>query len=137
MNNEGLSIKQEQAIELMMGGMTDGEIAEEVGVGRQTVSKWRNQDADFRAALALRRELVRERHMEALGELVEKAIAVVKEALESPDEKTRLKTAMFVLKVSGLQGYAKPGKAKTRGEIEKEGFLTALEESIREMGMDL
>ena len=59
----------------------------------------------------------------------------MKEALESPDEKTRLKTAMFVLKVSGLQGFAKPGKAKTRGEMEKEGFVRAVEESLREMGM--
>jgi len=38
-----------------------------------------------------------------------------------------------VQRISGLWGHAKPGKAPTREEIEKEGFISALEGAVREV----
>ena len=73
--------------------------------------------------------------MEALSELVGKAIGVVREALEGGDEKARLRAAMYVLKISGLEGHGKPGRARARVEMEREDVLMALEASIREMGL--
>jgi len=135
MNNDGLSDKQEMALELAMSGMKDGEIAKRVGVSRQWVNKWRNQDTDFMYALQMRRQLMREKHMDSLSQLIEKSIEIVNEALEKGDEQTKLKAAMYVLKISGLQGYARPGKPMTKEEMEKETIISAIEQASREMGI--
>ncbi len=50
----GLSIKQRQAIELMVAGRTDAEIAQEIGSARSTINRWRNQDPNFRESLEVR-----------------------------------------------------------------------------------
>ena len=46
-----LTANQEQAILLLAKGETVTATAAAVGVTRQTVSEWRNRDADFRAEL--------------------------------------------------------------------------------------
>ncbi|MDO9547160.1 MAG: hypothetical protein Q7J07_10490 [Pelolinea sp.] len=128
--------KQEKVIDLILSGMADGEIAERVGAARQTISRWRNQDADFIMELQQRRAQVRDKHMDSLTELVEMAIEVVRKALVHGDEPTKLKTAMYVLRISGLQGHAKPGKAPTKEESEREGFMSALEGALREVNVE-
>ena len=135
MNNDGLSNKQEMALELVMSGMKDGEIAKRVGVTRQWVNKWRNQDADFMYALQMRRQLMREKHMDSLSQLIEKSIKIINETLEEGDAQTKLKAAMYVLKISGLQGYAKPVKPMTKEEMEKETIISAIEQASRDMGI--
>ena len=135
MKNDDLSDKQEMALELVMNGMKDGEIAKRVGVSRQWVNKWRNQDSDFMYALQMRRQLMREKHMDSLSQLIEKSIKIVNEALVEGDAQTKLKAAMYVLKISGLQGYAKPLKPMTKEEMEKETIISALEQASREMGI--
>ena len=55
MGEKGLTTRQTQALGLMMAGLGDGEVAQAVGVTRQTVNTWRNKDAGFRAALAARK----------------------------------------------------------------------------------
>ncbi|MDO9546658.1 MAG: hypothetical protein Q7J07_07915 [Pelolinea sp.] len=131
-----ISPKQEKAIDLILSGMADGETAEQVGAARQTISRWRNQDADFIMALQLRRAQIRDKHMFALSEMVETAIEVVRKALVHGDEATKLKTSLYVLRMSGLQGHAKPGKAPTKEEMEREGFMSALEGALREVNVD-
>ena len=130
----GLNDKQEKAIRLVMAGRTDAEVAKAVGVSRQWVNRWRNQDEDFRYALQIRRELLRERHLDQLSELTEAAFEAVKEALKCGDLKTKLKAAIYVLKLAGLQEHNKPGVMKTRVQIEKEQVVTGLEAALREMG---
>jgi len=49
-----LRVAQQNAIELLLAGKTDQEVAAAVGVSRQTVTLWQNQDELFRAALGLR-----------------------------------------------------------------------------------
>ena len=135
MNNDRLSDKQEMALELVMSGMKDGEIAKRVGVTRQWVNKWRNQDADFMYALQMRRQLMREKYMDSLSQLIKKSIEIVNESLDEGDAQTKLKAAMYVLKISGLQGYAKPIKPKTKEEMEKETIRSAIEQVTRKMGI--
>ncbi len=48
---EGLTAKQRQAIELIAAGNTDTQVGAVVGVGRDTVNRWRNHDRDFKKAL--------------------------------------------------------------------------------------
>ena len=131
-----ISPKQEKAIDLILSGMADGETAERVGVSRQCINRWRNQEADFMQALRLRRVMIREKHMDVLSEMMETAIGVVRKALMHGDEATQLKTAMYVLRISGLQGHAKPGKAPTKEESEREEFMSVLEEALREVGAE-
>ena len=49
-NNDygGLSQKQILAIPLIVAGLTDEEVAESVGVTRQTENKWKNHDLEFK-----------------------------------------------------------------------------------------
>jgi hypothetical protein len=56
-------------------------------------------------------------------------------ALDEGDAQTKLKTAMYVLKISGLQGYANPGKLMTKEELEKEMIISAIEIATRQMGI--
>ena len=46
-----LSIEQEKAVALILLGKTDVEVAEAVGVSRQTVNTWRNHDSNFATVL--------------------------------------------------------------------------------------
>jgi len=132
MKTDGLSDKKERALELVISGMTDGEIAKRVGVSRQWVNTWRNQDAEFIYALEIRRQALREKHMDSLNQLVEKAIGVLRDALEEGDAQTKLKAAMYVLKASGVQEHAKPGKTVTRGELELNMISAAIGEVAQE-----
>ncbi|RJQ43274.1 MAG: hypothetical protein C4545_03405 [Anaerolineaceae bacterium] len=61
--SEKLNKKQELAIELVMKGMTDSQIAERVGVSRQRINIWRNQDIEFMQTLQERRRVLRAAHM--------------------------------------------------------------------------
>ena len=49
-NNDygGLSQKQIKALHLIVLGLTDEAVAEDVGVTRQTVNKWKNHDLEFK-----------------------------------------------------------------------------------------
>lgn len=47
-----LSPRQLKALDLIMSGKTTQEVAEEVGVTRQTISHWKNHDPEFKERLA-------------------------------------------------------------------------------------
>ncbi|HEY60577.1 MAG TPA: hypothetical protein G4N92_07850 [Anaerolineae bacterium] len=105
-----LSDKQEMALELVITGMTDREIVKRVGASRQWVNTWRNQDAEFMYALQLRRQILREKHMDSLSQLIKISIDVMRAALKEGDPQMKMKAAMYMLKISGLKGFMKPGK---------------------------
>ena len=125
-----LNKKQDLAIELVMKGMTDIQIAERVGVSRQSVNTWRNQDMDFMQELQERRRVLRAAHMERLLQMVGLAMEVVEQALEQGDGQTKLKTAMYVLKLAGFRDYSEMEKQ----ESGKDALLQALQEVAEELG---
>ena len=88
--HKGLSVKQELALELILCGINDGEIAKRAGVSRQTINTWRNHNEVFRMSLAGRREAARERHRGELCGLVSEAVWVMREAMLEGDLLTRL-----------------------------------------------
>ena len=61
--SEKLNKKQELAIELALEDMTDNQIAECVGVSRQRINIWQNQDIEFMQTLQERRRVLRAAHM--------------------------------------------------------------------------
>lgn len=125
-----LSDKKGLALELVLGGMKDGEIAKRVGVSRQRVNMWRNQDEDFRALLAERRKALRERHQDELSGLVCDAIGVMREAMREGEITTRLRAARAVLRMSGLQATMQKENPQSKEEIIRE----YLGEVIRKVG---
>lgn len=101
-----LSIEQLNAIELLITGMSDGEVAEAVGVSRQTVCEWRNQDAEFKAKLERKRQDVWRVHEDNLRALVSQAIDILKQNMSSQDERVKMAAAVHVLRSVGLYGQS-------------------------------
>ena len=134
MDEKELNQKQHLAIDLAVKGLTDGEIARRVGVSRQIVNTWRNHDTMFMYELAARRQALHEKHQDKLNCLIEKSIAVLEKALDKGDEKTKLQTAMYVLRLTGTGGRVSKGLLFNRREIEKELTETSLIQIVREMG---
>lgn len=99
-----LSVKQEQAIELLVAGKTVTEVAEEVGVTRQTVSEWKNHDPVFVAEFNRRRSEMWEGGRERLRSLLDRAVEVLEKDLNGPDPKLRQLAAVHILKAVGVYG---------------------------------
>ena len=98
-----LTLVQERAIDLMLTGMKDRQIADEIGVGKSTVSVWRNHNDDFIALLAAKRQEIVRADMDRLRALLGDAIGVVADSLGSEDERLRLQAALALLKIMGVE----------------------------------
>jgi len=136
MNKGSLNAKQELAIDLVMVGLSDGEIAKQVRVSRQRVNIWRNQDEDFRALLAERRKALHEQHRNQLSGLVCEAIIVMRKAMREGEIPTRLRAAQAVLRMSGLQTAMQTENPPSKEEIIKEFILEAIGEVAEELGIN-
>ena len=99
-----LTVQQENAIDLLILGQSDREAAEAVGVARQTVTGWRNENPDFVAELNRRRQEVWGSQVEQLRQLVAKAVQVLAEDLEDDDKALRQRAAIHILRAVGLYG---------------------------------
>lgn len=101
-----LTPEQLNAIDLLIFGKTDKEVAETIGVGRNTVSKW-YKNAFFIAELNARREELWKDSKNRLKSLVHEAVNVLSNGLQSSDEKVAVTSAVHILKTVGLYGEVK------------------------------
>jgi hypothetical protein len=99
-----LSQQQMNAIGLIMEGKSDRAVAESIGVTRQTVNEWRNQDVIFIAALNKERVELWAEARERLKSLTGQAVDVLGRQLESNDPKIALAAARHILQVNNLLG---------------------------------
>jgi transposase-like protein len=99
-----LSVQQQAAVDLLAVGKTVTAVAEQVGVARQTVSEWLNQDPAFEAAVNRRRQELWENVSDRLRALLPNALDVLEQALENGS----VKAAVEVLKAAGLHGLQRP-----------------------------
>lgn len=113
--------KEERALTLMLQGRKDTEVAEELGISRMTIYRWKRYDGRFLKELEDRRALLREQAEDNLLELSESAIETIKDALKDNDMKIRLQAAKLVL------GMLKVGKGK---EKDNSPILELLSEAI-------
>lgn len=100
-----LKTKQKNAVDCLVQGKSDQETADAVGVARQTVTSWRNDNPSFRLALNQRREKVWGDQVNRLRVLVREAVDVLAEDIRhGEDPKLRQMAAVHVLRAVGLYG---------------------------------
>lgn len=68
-----LSLKQHYAMELLLIGKTDAEVAALIGVDSKIVGQWRNQNPEFIIATSALRAVAGEGSVERLRRLMEQA----------------------------------------------------------------
>jgi len=101
-----LTPEQLNAIDLLILGKTDREVAEIVGVRRETITKW-HKNPFFSAELNVRREELWVDAKLRLKSLVHEAVNVLTNGLASKDEKVAITAAVHILKTVGLYGEVK------------------------------
>lgn len=126
-HKEALSIEQLNAIDLLVLGKTDKEVAEAVGVHRCTVTSWRLYNPYFQAELNRRRKEVWGAAVDRFRSLLLKALDTVEKALDEGDART----AIEFLRMAGLdmtRGGATLGTYLV-GEDDPEKILEELAEA--------
>jgi hypothetical protein len=113
-----LSIEQENAIDLLIAGHTDQQVADAIGKDRTTIWGWRHEHPLFMATLARRRAEVWRAPQEKLRALLSKAVENLAAAVEAGD----MKVSIEVLKAVGMYG---DGTMNAIGEQEPERLLHA------------
>ncbi|MFA6976470.1 MAG: helix-turn-helix domain-containing protein [Mesotoga sp.] len=100
--NTRISVKKQNAIDLLLLGKNHSEVAEAVGVNLNTITNWVNHDEPFAMELKRRREEIWEDSIEKLRALTKPAIEVLEEQLSSDSERIRQAAAVHILRTTGL-----------------------------------
>jgi len=99
-NNTGeMNEKEEMALALILQGRKDTEVAEELGISRMTIHRWKKYDAEFIKALDEKRSHLRQQAEDNLLELTESAVNAIRDALNENDPKIRLQAAKLVFAI--------------------------------------
>ena len=114
-----LEADQAAALDLLLAGQTVTAAAAAVGVARETVSRWRNNDPNFQAAynaaLKSAYDATTARLLDARARAVERLAALV----DSKDEATALKAAAALLRVE----VERPKGAASAAGVERRRVL--------------
>lgn len=123
-----LSVEMLNAIDLLVLGQSDAQVAEQVGVTRQTICQWRHDNPQFLSELNRRRQGVWQAAHDRFRALLQKAIDKIEAALDGEEG---LNTARDLLNRCGLGTIPAP-----TGETDPEAYLyaRALVQARRELG---
>ena len=124
--------KKAQAVELLLCGMSDREIAREIGMSRETVNRWRNHDADFRQVLRERRVGMTRVSQGEIWGLTKKAVATVRELMDSESDHIRLGAAKTVLRGTKALEWENDEEEMTEVDL----IIQAIEEFAEEQGLN-
>lgn len=111
--DSNLSVEQLNAIDILVQGKTDQETALAVGVARETVTRWRNDNPHFAAELNKQRRLIWGTGQDRLRSLVSKAVDTIEAGLYAGDTKA----AVDVLKAVGLYGQLREPSGPVDAEL--------------------
>jgi hypothetical protein len=98
--------EQALALELLLLGYSDSDVAKASGVRRETVWRWKQRDPVFRTALGARRATMADAAAERLRGLLDQAVSVVQQSLSSPEADPKLAMALL-----GALGVLERGRA--------------------------
>ncbi|WP_009630171.1 hypothetical protein [Synechocystis sp. PCC 7509] len=93
-----ISLQQHYAMELLLVGKTDAEVAALIGVDSDIVGQWKSQDSEFVVAINALRAAAWEGSVVRLKSLMSRALDVVEEAVVRGDE---------MVAISFLQGLGR------------------------------
>jgi len=99
-----LSLKQRNAVDLLVQGRTDQEVANLLQIRRETVNRWKNSCPFFRSALNKKRKEVWENAHMRLRSLITNAT----DSLEQKIDQGSWRAAVELLKILGLKGKVPP-----------------------------
>ena len=97
-NKTQLNDKQLQAIDLILIGNTDDQVAKYVGVNRSTVNQWKNHNPYFKTELNKRRKEIWETTLDKRRHLTLKALDTAEMLIEQGNERIILE----FIKMAGL-----------------------------------
>ena len=100
---ERLSERQFLAVELLLAGKCDSDVAAAVGVSRRTILRWRLEDLDMIAELRRRRRQLRSATADRLRNLLTPAVQVLADQLNDRYDRTRFRAAMEILRLVGVR----------------------------------
>ncbi len=98
-HDRGLTLPQQNAVELLTTGKTDTATAEALGLARETVTRWRLYDPVFRAALHRARASIWQHSTDRLRSLYGNALDAIEATLTDPDHPDRWRAAVALLKL--------------------------------------
>jgi hypothetical protein len=101
-----LTLPQLDALDLLAAGKTDKDTAQQLGLSRTCVMKWRLYDPLFQAALNRRRAEVWSAGIDRLRSLIPVALDALADELEDRDSPNRLKAAGEILRLARLPADA-------------------------------
>jgi transposase-like protein len=128
---DSLNDKQERALQMIILGDQDIEIAAALGINRKTIYRWRKYDVQFMRALDERQAIMREMAQNGLLELTEGALEAVRAALKDKDNRVRLQAARLVLDLLNVKK-----QEEKKGSLVLELLTEAIEGIKPELGLD-
>jgi hypothetical protein len=114
---DGLTLTQQNAVDLLASGKNDVETAELLKINRVTVTRWRLYSPEFRAALAVRRADIWGAAAARLQALIPKAIDALAGAFDTAPASERVELALQLLKLIG------PPSCPSTGSFEPEDYI--------------
>ena len=109
-----LEADQAAALDLLLSGQTVTAAAAAVGVARETVSRWRNNDPAFQAAYNAALQSAHDAMSKKLLDARARAIDTLADLLEADDRALALKAAAALLRVEidRPKGYTNPASVE-------------------------
>jgi hypothetical protein len=101
---DGLNDRQRNALELMLAGMNDRAIAQQVGVDRRTICRWRHENDAFKEALHERRRELWDGVVDKMRAMLEPSLEVLSEHLHDSLDRNRYRAAVSILRLSNVRG---------------------------------
>ncbi len=93
-----LSERQRKAVELLLRGMGDQEVANQLGVDRGTILRWRSKSIAFQRELDRQRRRLWEQSAGEIQSMVGPALSILRKQLASADERTAIRAASVLLR---------------------------------------
>ena len=137
-NKDDLTVIQEKAIQLLMTGLSDQAVADELDIARQTVNNWKNKRRVFVMELERQQKELRRESQRQLWGLIADSIDVLRQSLVSDNERIRQSTAVHVLKASGLYGRGPDEQWSELSTLQPEtNEIQILIDQFRQMGSNV
>ena len=93
-----LSERQRKAVDLLLRGLSDQEVANQLGVDRGTVLRWRSKSVAFQRELDRQRRRLWEQSAAEIQSMVGPALSILRKQLASDDERTAIRAAGVLLR---------------------------------------